>query len=105
MLNGRRCSLDRFECDALLLAESEIGHVRGHGRPITDLDRRIRLLARANAVDEIGHMIDISRAPFGCRSAGTIYFFRKIPDTSLRLTRDHIGGASQTLDCAVRAEI
>src|SRR2546425_11693972 len=105
MLNGRRCSPDRFECDALLLAVSEIGHVRGHGGPIADLDRCIRLFARTNAVDEIGHMIQVLGAPFGCHAVGTIYLLRKIPDTSFRFTCDHIGRAGQTLDRAARAEI
>src|SRR2546425_7484824 len=105
MLNGRRWSLDRFQCDALSTTVSEIGHVRGHGRAIADLDRRIRLLARTNAVDEIGHMIQVLGAPFGCHAVGTIYLLRKIPDTSFRFTRDHIGRAGQTLDGAARTEI
>ena len=78
--------------------------MRGHGRPIADLYGRVRLLARTNALDEIGHVIHVWCAPFGCRAIGAIYFLREIPDTGLRFTGYHISRARQTFDCAVRAE-
>src|SRR5215813_2004908 len=50
----------RFQREALLLAVREVRHVRSYGGAIADVDIRVGLLARANAFDPVGHVVNIA---------------------------------------------
>src|SRR5581483_8408106 len=61
--------------DAPLVAIREIRHMSGDGREISDLNRRIRLLARTNAVDPVLHVVLIGSLAGKRGSVFTVYSF------------------------------
>jgi len=90
--------------DALLAAICQIGHVPGYGRYIPDFDIRIRLLARAHAVNEIRHVILIGSISNKCSAVGTIDLFWEIASRFLGFSRHHVLLSGNMLDRAVTAQ-
>src|SRR5215471_13569997 len=78
--------------------------MRGDGRTIADFDRRIRLLARAYAFDEVYVMIIAFRIALNRFAVGAIRLLRGIAPTRLRLAADHVGRPCQPFNRAVRTE-
>src|SRR2546426_1389743 len=71
-------------------------------RSIPDLDRRVRLAARAHALDEVPHMTLIFGPPFDRYSVSAIRFFRIVSQARLRLARHHVCRACYSFDRSVR---
>src|SRR5690349_751260 len=90
--------------DASLISISKIGHVSGHSRQISDLHRSVRLLARADAVDPVLHVVLIGSLASERGSIFTVHFFRIVARRRLRASCDHVLLAGNMLDRAVTAE-
>src|SRR5438874_13693389 len=75
ILNLRYSRLGHFQCDALLLAIRNVGHVRVHRGAVVNVHARIRRLAAADTVDPIGHVILGFRFSRKRNAIASIYLF------------------------------
>src|SRR6185312_562867 len=89
---------------ASLVAICKIRHVTGDCREIADLHRRIRLLARADAVDPVLHVVLIGSLASKRGSLFAVYLFGIVARGRLRASGNHILLARDVLDGAIAAK-
>src|SRR5215470_17117352 len=83
----------RLQREALLLAVREIRHVRCHSGTISNVHVGVGLLARADALDPVSHVVNI--ASFGGERGAVfaVCAFRIVLRRLRRLAGDHVSGA------------